>query len=313
MMLKRGEIMKVTEIGSRGLMFDFEDGETTLGQTIVYLIKGEKYFFLCDTQTGSKPMSLVKDYIEEELKNKQLIIFNSHYHWDHIWGNDFFEDSIIVSHSKARDNMIENAEKELKENSKFVEGKIKIKYPDITFDKKLSFEDEGVEFIYAPGHTSGHAICYDKKEKIVFVGDLVEEPIPMLLDKDLDAFRNSLEYILTMNANTYVTTHSYIASEEMVNVNLQYVKAVIDNKKTPEKILKNYPDIETLDKFNRNNVMILKYENILKNSNNNFDGDRFREELYKEMKIDKSKYDSTVEMIASIDKDKLEKKLKEKV
>jgi hypothetical protein len=116
-----------------------------------------------------------------------------------------------------------------------------------------------------------------------------------------------------MNANTYVTTHSYIASEEMVNVNLQYVKAVIDNKKTPEKILKNYPDIETLDKFNRNNVMILKYENILKNSNNNFDGDRFREELYKEMKIDKSKYDSSVEMIASIDKDKLEKKLKEKV
>jgi hypothetical protein len=142
---------------------------------------------------------------------------------------------------------------------------------------------------------------------------LVEEPIPMLLDKDLDAFRNSLEYILTMNANTYVTTHSYIASEDLINMNLQYVKAVIDDKKTPEKILKNYPDIETLDKFNRNNVMMLKYENILKNSNNDFDGDRFREELCKEMKIDKSKYDSSVEMIASIDKDKLEKKLKEKV
>jgi glyoxylase-like metal-dependent hydrolase (beta-lactamase superfamily II) len=305
--------MKVIEIGGRGLMFDFEEGETTLGQTIVYAIKGEKYIFLCDTQTGPKPMKLVKEYLKNELKHKKLIIFNSHYHWDHIWGNDYFENSIIVSHSKARENMIENAEDELKDNSKFVEGKINIKYPDITFDKKLTFEDEGVEFIYAPGHTSGHAICYDKKEKVVFVGDLVEEPMPMLLDKDLDAFRNSLEYLLTMDVKTYVTTHSYIATEDMVNLNLQYVKAVIDDKNTPERILKDYPKMEILDKFNRNNVMMLKYENILKNSNEDFDGEKFREKLWEEMKIDKSKYDNPVVMIASIDKDELEKKIKEKL
>lgn len=305
--------MKVTKIGSRGLMFDFEEGETTLGQTIVYLIKGEKYLFLCDTQTGPKPMNLVKEYINDELKNKKLIIFNSHFHWDHIWGNDCFDDSIIISHSKARENMVYHAEKELKENSKFVDGNIIIRYPDITFDKKLAFEEEGVEFIFAPGHTSGHAICYDKKEKIVFVGDLVEEPIPMLLDRDLDAFKNSLEYILTMDAQKYITTHSYLASEEMVNLNLQYLKAVLEDKKTPEKILNDYPGIEILDKFNRNNSMMLKYENILENSNDNFDGNKFREKLWKEMKIDVTKFDNPIEMIASIDKKDLEKKLKEKI
>src|SRR6056297_493304 len=305
--------MKVTKIGSRGLMFDFEEGETTLGQTIVYLIKGEKYLFLCDTQTGSKPMQLVKDYINDELKDKQLIIFNSHYHWDHIWGNDCFEKSIIISHSKARENMIKNAEKELKENSKFIDGEIKIKYPDITFDKKITFEDEGVELIYAPGHTSGHAICYDKKEKIVFVGDLVEEPIPMLLDGDLDSFKNSLEYILTMDVEKYVTTHSYLVDEEMVNLNLKYLKAVIEDKPTPKKILKDYPGIEVLDRFNRNNSMMLKYEEKIKNFNDNFDGEKFREKLWEEMKIDKSKYENPVVMISSIDKDELEKKIKEKL
>ncbi|MGM0640415.1 MAG: MBL fold metallo-hydrolase [Thermotogota bacterium] len=305
--------MKVTNVGNRGLMFDFEEGETTLGQTIVYLIKGEKYLFLCDTQTGPKPMNLVKEYIKDELENKKLIIFNSHYHWDHIWGNVFFENSIIISHSKARENMLENAEKELKENSKFVEGNIKIKYPDITFDKKLTFEDEGIEFIYAPGHTSGHAICYDKNEKNVFVGDLVEEPIPMLLDGDLDSFKNSLEYILTMDVEKYVTTHSYLASEEMVNLNLQYLKAVIEDKPTPEKILKEYPGIEVLDRFNRNNSMMLKYEEKIKNFNDDFDGEKFREKLWEEMKIDKSKYENPVVMIASIDKDELEKKIKEKL
>jgi hypothetical protein len=59
--------------------------------------------------------------------------------------------------------------------------------------------------------------------------------------------------------------------------------------------------------------MMLKYENIMKNANHDFDGEKFREKLWKEMKIDKSKYDNPVVMIASIDKDELEKKIKEKL
>ena len=77
--------MKSQQIGSRGVLFTFQDGDSPMtGETSVYLIEGRYRFYLCDTFLGNRSMSVVKNYIQETPR-KDLVIFNSHSDYDHIW------------------------------------------------------------------------------------------------------------------------------------------------------------------------------------------------------------------------------------
>lgn len=148
--------------------------------------------------------------------------------------------------------------------SKYKNGAVELKYPNVTFDNKLSFIDENIEFIYAPGHTECSAICYDKKDSAVFVGDLVENPYPILNYGDWDAYVKTLEFIKSLNANFIITAHSEIVSESLVDENIKYIKEFIrcyelnDTTKLTDK--------EILSSYNRslNVKLILEYEEVIK-------------------------------------------------
>ena len=54
--------MKIQAVGSRGVLFTFQDGDSPMGgETSVYLIEGVDRFYLCDTFLGSRFMNVVKD------------------------------------------------------------------------------------------------------------------------------------------------------------------------------------------------------------------------------------------------------------
>jgi flavorubredoxin len=81
--------MEITTIGSRGVVFTFDDLSTDEydSPTNVYVINGKEHIFICDTFLGSDSMKGVTDYIEKNFDEKPIIIFNSHYDYDHHWGN----------------------------------------------------------------------------------------------------------------------------------------------------------------------------------------------------------------------------------
>ncbi len=75
-------LQEIIEVGNRGVIFQYKD------QNLVYLIKGTKRLYLCDTHLGPKSMEAVKGYLQDNnLTNRELIIFNSHSDYDHNWGN----------------------------------------------------------------------------------------------------------------------------------------------------------------------------------------------------------------------------------
>lgn len=58
----------------------------------MYLIIGARSALLFDTGCGLFP---IKPIIEDIIKNKELLIVNSHYHFDHIGGNAEFSEVFI--------------------------------------------------------------------------------------------------------------------------------------------------------------------------------------------------------------------------
>ena len=271
--------MNIVRVGKRGVLFNYEDGDCPIGGgTSVYLINTDSKLFLCDTHMGYKSMDVVKEYIKENnLSNKELIIFNSHSDWDHIWGNCAFEKETIIGHEKCRKIMQESAGYTLDILSKYKNGDVELKYPNVTFDNKLIFKDEGIEFIYAPGHTECSAICYDKMDSAIFVGDLVEDPYPILNYGDWDAYVKTLEFIKSLDANFIVTAHSEIVNESLVDENIKYIKDFIRCYELNDTTKLN--DKEILSSYNRslNVKLILEYEEAIKKAL----GDKFDYISYK--------------------------------
>ncbi|WP_425445907.1 MBL fold metallo-hydrolase [Dethiothermospora halolimnae] len=225
--------MIIKNIGSRGVHFIFEEGDSPLGDLGVYLIKGDNRLYLCDTQLGPRCMDVIKEYIYKEgLSKKELVIFNTHSDWDHVWGNMAFEYSDIIGHKTCKERMEEIGEYDIKKyEGKFHKGDIKIKLPNITFEDKLTYEDDGVEFIYTPGHTICSAICFDKKDLVAFIGDMVEEPFPILQYHDLERYIESLKFIKNLPAKTFLSAHSGEVDRETIDENIEYIKgAMVDNK-----------------------------------------------------------------------------------
>ena len=82
--------MKVEKIALRGVLFTFDELLEKYGcRTSVYVIVCPDYYYFCDSYLGESYVEKIKQYREAEYGAKQHVLFNSHYHWDHITSQHF--------------------------------------------------------------------------------------------------------------------------------------------------------------------------------------------------------------------------------
>ena len=78
--------MKPIKISNRNIMFT-QPMEKTYDLNLG-LILGAKYNYIIDTGLGSGSVAPILEYIGSD--TKPIIVVNTHYHWDHVWGNWVF-------------------------------------------------------------------------------------------------------------------------------------------------------------------------------------------------------------------------------
>jgi cyclase len=220
------DFMKVQRVGKRGIVFTFFELDNY--PTNVFVSEGLNHMFVCDTFLGPVSMEEIKTYIRYHFEEIPYIIFNSHSHWDHIWGNCAFE-SLIISHDLCRKTIAREGKLELEQYEEYAQGNVKIVLPTVTFKKSILFPDDDIKFFYTPGHTRDSASCLDYTDNILFVGDNVEAPIPYLFYDDLREYTHTLQEYLDLRANVIVPGHGTIPDESLIRENLDYVEAFIQN------------------------------------------------------------------------------------
>lgn len=245
--------MLVTPLTHRTRMLTFED------RISLFLIITEKKIILCDTHCGPDSMQEVADYLAADDLNQEIVVFNSHSDWDHIWGNSAFPDSTIIAHKSFPDRLHDRGLFDLAGNRSSARGEVSLTGPNLLFDNELLLEDTDVMFIYAPGHTIDSAICYDEKDRVLFLGDLVEDPIPYIDYERLDLYIRTLERILVIPAEYLVSGHSGLVKHDLIRSNIRYITQVMNNEPVDTSTFGEYASVHQI---NLNTLIMFRYEKI---------------------------------------------------
>ncbi len=269
---------ELKEISERGVIFQYED------ENLVYLIKGKDRLYLCDTHEGPESMKSVKNYIKEnDLQNKKMIVFNSHSDFDHNWGNCTFEDDLIIGHKYNLQRFKMRGQYDLEVKGHFQKGDVKLVYPNFTFDKRITFTDDEIEFVYAPGHTICSSICIDKKDSVVYAGDLIEDPIPVILWDDLEQYIATLKYIRNLSVNTFIASHSGVVDFKLINDNITYIRNLFEKN---EIFFTGDEVSQKRHEANKKNLLMVKFERKARRKlGDKFDYRSFKIDLWKELEV----------------------------
>lgn len=211
----------VEKVGTRGTLFIFDDLDGL--PTTVYLINGPRHVFVVDTFLGPESMEPVLAHMAEHCPGKPVVVFNTHYHWDHIWGNCAFPGAAIVSHSLTRAKTAEVGAKELEAYGKYRQGRVELVLPGLTFGSSLCFEDDGVEFFHSPGHTEDSSSCYDRVDGVLLAGDNLELPLPYLYWDKLGSYLETLDGYLKLGARRVIAGHHPLVTGEIIGGNMEYL------------------------------------------------------------------------------------------
>jgi glyoxylase-like metal-dependent hydrolase (beta-lactamase superfamily II) len=142
----------------------------------LYVILGSEKAILIDTGCGLYPLKPIVDRI---IGQRDLVVINTHAHWDHILGNHEFKEVYIhenevniVSHGYSI-FFLQNSPTEIVKRYEKYDYLIPPAENVHPLEDGKTFELGGIkaEIIHTPGHSSG-SICIQTDKKMLFTGDV---------------------------------------------------------------------------------------------------------------------------------------------
>lgn len=200
-------------------VFAYEFDELIPYITYIYVILEDTTAYIIDTFCGSFYM----DEIKKEYENYTFVVINTHYHFDHIWGNVSFENTPIYAHQTCIDEIQKHSKQEIEEYGFLFKGVKKIVYPNTTFTESVHLS-ENIQLIYTPGHTIDSISIIDQRYHMLFVGDNLEKPMVQYEKELIFVFLDTLKKYLEYENYTYHSGHTLSLQKEDILKTIQYLE-----------------------------------------------------------------------------------------
>jgi glyoxylase-like metal-dependent hydrolase (beta-lactamase superfamily II) len=153
----------------------------------VGVIIGEEGLLVIDTRsTHSQGDEILAELVHLTPLPVRWVV-NSHWHWDHVFGNSRFPDAQIWGHVRTRETLLARPD-EMKAGARQWLGselasqvaEVEIVAPESTFSDRVTIDiGRPVELSYhGPGHTDADIRILVGDARVAFLGDLVEEGAP---------------------------------------------------------------------------------------------------------------------------------------
>lgn len=205
--------METQKIGSRNYVFKYHLPDWDLN---LHTILGEKNNYVIDTGLGAGSVAPIKTLLAGS--TKPTIVINTHYHWDHVWGNHCFKKCTILSHTLCRQMMAENWAEMLEKHGQLASGAVEYCLPNLVFGSELSFPEDGIRVLYTPGHTVDSISVFDEVDRILDagdnIGDTMEEIVPAL-STEKSTYVDTLHKYMRLGAGTCICGHNALLKPDV--------------------------------------------------------------------------------------------------
>ena len=244
-------------------VYAITDGSTR-GNVTAYVLPTQIIFV--DSGMSIPAIKEFREYIERETGKKASTLFITHAHGDHVFGNQIFEDCMIITSELTHEEMVLSKEKnwtpealnEWKKNAEdpsSLEG-LRIVLANKTFTDKYELIDGDIQVIAKKtgGHTAGSSYVYCPNYKVLFAGDnLFNKQFPWGGPPSANPIEwlAALKDYLSLDIDYYIPGHGQISDKEPVKEFLDYLEKVVSlmkdkiaEGKTEEEILALAEEIE---------------------------------------------------------------------
>lgn len=155
-----------------------EYGSMDLG-IATYVIHRGNHALVYDTFPTVEQAKWVRNHLEQQMGIKRFTVVNSHFHLDHVGGNEAYRDDIILASKGTLDTLIER--KDAIETGKMW-GPPPVRpliLPNAVFERRmdLTIGDINVELHNVNIHTPDSVVAYLPSDKILLAGDTIEDSV----------------------------------------------------------------------------------------------------------------------------------------
>ncbi|HET9852706.1 MAG TPA: MBL fold metallo-hydrolase, partial [Candidatus Limnocylindrales bacterium] len=167
------------EVGDRVFTWRFEFFDQQIG-----VILGGQDVAVIDTRSTPVQAREISAAIRELTSDAVSIVLNTHWHWDHTFGNSVFRPASIWGHARVPGRLlgdgpgvIERVAAEMPALSQDIR-KVELDPPENVFDERATVEvgDREVRLSYlGRGHTDTDIAIEVPDANVLFAGDLLEE------------------------------------------------------------------------------------------------------------------------------------------
>jgi glyoxylase-like metal-dependent hydrolase (beta-lactamase superfamily II) len=171
------------ELGDSVFCRNYESLDFNVGAVV-----GPEGLLVIDTRADLVEARELRDHLRELSPNPVLWVVNTHYHWDHAWGNAEFVPAQIWGHVRCAEVLRSDGERQkatVRASSPERAGRIDdvvITPPEHTFEDRASIEVGGGRVVglvhLGRGHTDSDLVVTVSGSEVTFAGDLIENGAP---------------------------------------------------------------------------------------------------------------------------------------
>lgn len=169
------------EVGDRCFARRYDPFDVTVG-----VVVGADGLLVIDTRGGRREARELRDDLRALSPAPVRWVLNTHWHFDHTFGNEEFADAVIYGHESVPVVLAERGEAERARLAAEADdgddvANLRIVPPNRTFASLATIDlgDRSVEIVHpGRGHTDGDVVLRVPDADVVFAGDLVEQSGP---------------------------------------------------------------------------------------------------------------------------------------
>lgn len=206
-------MMTLTPLSERLFLATWTDLYPFETNSLVY--HGFEINLMIDTFLGPSPMNQLLKALPVPTAPCPYIIVNTHYHFDHVWGNSSFPSSMRIATSLCYQWMKQHFAEEREKNAPYWEPGNQLCLPNCLIDTPLFFPEEGIEIFPSPGHTEDGCSVLFQKDSVLAVGDNLEKPIPYLENQRWSPYLDTLQRYAGCKVKTIIAGHGKVDQNDI--------------------------------------------------------------------------------------------------